>query len=134
MENKENIKCKIFIVITIRISTHCKISNCGLWIFLLYFAPEMQVTYRYTEIDIPIRTSTFVIFESMDVLIVITIRILNFKCSVLITDKIRRSTLSYFAKCGCSYHYNISILHLRFSLHSNLQVTYCYNDKSVHTL
>ena len=61
----------------------------------------MQVTYRY--IDKNVHT---VIYESVDLLIVITIRILTFKCSVLITITIRRSTLSYFAKCGCSYRYD----------------------------
>ena len=46
------------------------------------------------------------IVESLDVLKVIKIRIPIFKCSVLITITIRRSTLSYFAKCGRSYRYS----------------------------
>ena len=51
--------------------------------------------------------------QSVDVLIIITIRILSFKCSVLITITIRRCTLSYcFVKCGCSYHYNDKYLAL----------------------
>ena len=34
----------------------------------------------------------------------------------------------------CSYRYNVSILHLKFTLCSNFQVTYRHTDENVHTL